>query len=85
MKILFTQKAEKAFDKLPKEIKKKAIKQFNYLDINVHHPSLRVKKLVNLSYFEARIDYQYRFVFEISENVLHIISLGPHDSGLGKK
>jgi mRNA-degrading endonuclease RelE of RelBE toxin-antitoxin system len=85
MKIVFTRKAEKAFDRLPREIRKKTLKQLAFLDINIHHPSLRVKKLVNQVYFEARIDYQYRFVFEIENDTLSILSIGPHDSGLGKK
>lgn len=85
MKISFTKKAEKAFDRLPIKIKKKALKQFNFIDIDVNHPSLRVKKFQGTNYYEARIDYHYRFIFELEENILHILILGPHDEGLGKK
>ncbi|MGI8419723.1 MAG: hypothetical protein ACR2LN_03700 [Candidatus Levyibacteriota bacterium] len=35
--------------------------------------------------FEARIDYHYRFTFSISAEEIIILSIGPHDEGLGKK
>jgi mRNA-degrading endonuclease RelE of RelBE toxin-antitoxin system len=85
MKILLSNKAEKAFDKLPVKIKKKALKQFNFLDIDINHPSLRIKRLLGTKYFEGRIDYHYRFIFQIENNVIQILAIGPHDSGLGKK
>ncbi|EKE15243.1 MAG: hypothetical protein ACD_12C00109G0005 [uncultured bacterium] len=85
MKIVFSNKAEKNFDKLPLKIKKKTLKQFRLIDTDIHHSSLQTKKLKGTNYFEARIDYHYRFVFRVEDESLYIISLGTHDEGLGKK
>jgi len=85
MKIIFSNKAEKNFDKLPLQIKKKALKQFKPIDMDINYQSLHTKKLKGSDYFEGRIDYHYRFVYRIENETLYIISLGPHDEGLGKK
>jgi len=85
MRIIFSNKAEKNFARLSLKIKNKTIKQFKLIDVNHHHSSLRTKKLRGTNYFEGRIDYHYRFVFEIKSQIIYIIALGPHDEGLGKK
>ena len=35
--------------------------------------------------FEARIDIHYRFTFQIAGEEIYILTIGPHDLGLGKK
>jgi len=35
--------------------------------------------------FEARIDIHYRFTFQVMEDQIFILTIGPHDKGLGKK
>ena len=35
--------------------------------------------------FEARIDIHYRFTFQITGEEIYILTIGPHDLGLGKK
>lgn len=35
--------------------------------------------------FEARIDIHNRFTFEISDEFITFLTIGPHDEGLGKK
>lgn len=35
--------------------------------------------------FEARIDYHYRFTYEVSADTICVRALGQHDDGLGKK
>ena len=84
MNIQFTKKAQKQFKKLPANLKEKTRKQFHFLLDNPDHPSLRLKKMGGLERFEARIDRQYRFTFMIVENDIFILSIGPHDEGLGK-
>lgn len=85
MNIKFTRKAQKQYAKLPRAFKEKAKKQFHFLLDNYHHPSLHARKMSGLACFEARIDKHNRFTFEIIENVIYILSIGPHDEGLGKK
>jgi len=84
-KIIFSNRAEKNFDKLSLPIKNKFIKQIKLIEKDLYYPSLRVKKLKGTEYFEARIDYHYRFIFRIKNEDLFIIAIGPHDEGLGKK
>lgn len=82
--IRFGSKAEKQLRKLPSVIIKKLEKQLDFLAQDINYPSLHVKKMQGSKYFEARIDYHYRFIFSIKENEIVIIALGPHDEGLGK-
>jgi len=85
MTIRFSNKARRAYKALPASLQKKADKQFLHLRNNYRHPSLKSRKMSGLPYYEARIDYHYRFIFSIEEEMIHIVALGPHDTGLGKK
>lgn len=38
-----------------------------------------------LDRYEARIDIHYRFTYSIQEGSALILTIGPHDEGLGKK
>lgn len=85
MVILFSKKAENNYKKLPLKIKLKADKQFLYLLKDYRHPSLRAKKMGGRDIFEARIDIHYRFTFRVAEDEVYILTIGPHDEGLGRK
>lgn len=85
MIILFSRKAEHDYKKLPLKIKLKADKQFLYLLKDYHYPSLRARKMGGGEVFEARIDIQYRFTFQITGDKIYILTTSPHDEGLGKK
>ncbi len=84
MKLVFSKRADKGYQKLPSSIQKKADKQFAYLKLNYRHPSLRSRKM-EVDVFEGRIDYYYRFAFTVEGEKIFIIVIGPHDEGLGKK
>ncbi|OGG03247.1 hypothetical protein A2W14_07025 [Candidatus Gottesmanbacteria bacterium RBG_16_37_8] len=84
MNLVFTKQAEKLYKKLPPEIQRKADKQFLFLISNYLHPSLRSRKMSGLNKFEARIDINYRFTFFIDDENIVILTVGPHDIGLGK-
>lgn len=85
MNFNISDRAKRQIKKLPPTIRKKIFKSFSLLQTNYRHPSLRSKKMSGFSYFEARIDYQYRFIFEVIEETINIVAVGPHDTGLGKK
>lgn len=85
MTIQLSAKAKKQAQKLPIYIQAKLRKQLLFLLENPQHPSLRVKKMQGHDALEARIDYHYRFSFETAAGVIRILSVGPHDAGLGKK
>lgn len=85
MRINLSNRAKDSYQKLPMEIQKKADKQFILLATNPRYPSLRTKKMSGLTRFEARIDRSYRLTFTMSGEEINILSVGPHDTGLGKK
>lgn len=85
MSIKLTKAAEERYKKLPLNIQKKADKQFTLLLSNYRHPSLRTRKMGGGEIFEARIDIHYRFTFQVEEENIYILIVGPHDAGLGKK
>ena len=83
--IKFSSKAQKQLPKLPLAIINKLEKQVDFLIQDRQHPSLHTKKFQgSVDFWEARINYHYRFTFEIEEEVITILSVGPHDEGLGK-
>lgn len=85
MKITIAPTAKKHLLKLPLNIQKKTEKQFSLLIENYHHPSLRTRKMGGGNIFEGSIDIHYRFRFQIEGENIYILTIGPHDVGLGKK
>jgi mRNA-degrading endonuclease RelE of RelBE toxin-antitoxin system len=70
---------------LPKQIQDKIKKQIQLLKKSPDSSSLQVKKMANADYYEARIDLHYRMRFLWTKDQIIIVSLGQHDTGLGKK
>lgn len=85
MNITVTPEAKKRLSKLPLNIQKKAEKQFTLLISDYRYPSLHTRKLGGGDVFEARIDLHYRFTFQVIGEEIYILTIGPHDVGLGKK
>lgn len=85
MTVHFSQHFRKQYKRIPKTQQKKFDKQLAFLLANPRHPSLQVKRMGGLKRREARIDYHYRFSFTIEKNELLLLSIGPHDEGLGKR
>lgn len=85
MKLVFSQRASKQVKKLTLSLRKKLYKQVSFLLTNPRHPSLRSKRMTEENKYEARIDYHYRFTYKIEGEEVWILSVGPHDEGLGKK
>lgn len=78
-------RAKKQIKRFPPQLKKRAQKSFQQLLSDPNYPGLHRKKLTGSTLFEARLTYHYRFIFSIKETIIEIISIGPHDEGLGKK
>lgn len=83
--IRFTPRAKKQQSKLQKPTQQKLLKQLIFLMQDCHHPSLYTKRKQGENRWEARIDYHYRFTFEVQEQTIINLSVGMHDVGLGKK
>ncbi|OGG17673.1 hypothetical protein A2721_03145 [Candidatus Gottesmanbacteria bacterium RIFCSPHIGHO2_01_FULL_47_48] len=85
MNVTFSPNAEKQASKLPKPVLKKLKKQADFLRENPRHPSLRSRKMTGENKYEARIDYHNRFTYLVEGDEIIILTVGPHDEGLGKK
>lgn len=85
MKLIITPEARKRLLRLPLNIQKKAEKQFSFLISDYRYPSLQTRKMASEGVFEGRIDIHYRFIFQIEGEDIYILTIGPHDVGLGKK
>lgn len=85
MKFTISPEAAEQLSKLPKNIQNKTSRQFNYLLANYRHPSLHARKMSGRGVFEARIDFHYRFTFQVEQDEIYVLTIGSHDFGLGKK
>lgn len=85
MNITVTPEAKKRLLKLPLNIQKKTEKQFTFLISDYRYPSLHTRKMGGGDVFEARIDIHYRFTFQVDGENIYILTIGPHDTGLGKR
>lgn len=85
MNIKRTEKFKKQFKKLPSPIQKQVDKQIIFLTKDYRHPSLKSRKMGGSSIFEARISKGYRMRYLIDNQSIIMLTVGPHDEGLGKK
>ena len=85
MKILRTDAFKRDFKRLPKPTQIKFEKKIKLFIKDIHHPSLRVKKIKgHKNRWEASIDMFYRFTFEIHSDHYLLRRIGPHDDVLKK-
>lgn len=81
-KIFVAPQFQKNWQKLPKRVKKKAIKQEKLFRQDAFHPSLHTHKLAGklANYWSFRIDYHTRIVFRfLSQNEILFVDTGSHD------
>jgi len=79
MKLSFSGRALRDYQKLPKNLQKTADKQFGFLLRNLKHPSLHAKKYdESLGVWQARISKSYRIYFRIVGDVYQIITIIKH-------
>ena len=85
MKLAKTKSFLKSYAKLPKHLQKKVDKQLALLQQNIFHPGFNTKRMQGFNRWEIRLDKHYRMTFEKEEDILILRTVGPHDTGLGKK
>lgn len=80
MKIKLSKIFKKKYKKLPDDIKEATRKQLRRLIENPRHPSLNMKKMQDpRNIWEARINFSYRFTFQIDNKVFILRNIGTHD------
>lgn len=84
--LVYTEKFEKRairFLKQHPDVKQKYLKTLQLLELNPHHPSLRLHRLSGkLKMFHSvSIDMFYRITleFEIRDNMIILVDVGAHD------
>ena len=83
MPIIITHRFKQAYQKLPPQIQKKVKKALRFLDENLHHPSLRVRKIQGVeNIYEGRIDRKYRFSFQMESDDVILRNVDNHDECL---
>ncbi|MBI3559008.1 cytotoxin [Candidatus Gottesmanbacteria bacterium] len=85
LKPTFSDLFKKQYQKLPAQLRKKFDKQLKFLITDFRHPSLRTRKMGGEDKFEARLDHHNRFTYKIVDEEVFLLTIGPHDMGLGKK
>lgn len=79
MKVFYTKHFQKNFSDFTSEIQKKFERQFNYLLINIHHPSLKAKKYDEpRGIWQVRVDRGVRFYFLIEKDLYILLDIKKH-------
>jgi len=75
----FTLRFRKQYQRLSLERQAKFDKQLSFLLSNLRHPSLRAKKYDETNdIWQARVDDDYRFYFQIDGETYLLLSIIPH-------
>ncbi len=79
MKVAFTARFHDQYTSLPPAIQTKFDKQLRFLLAGLRHPSLRAKKYdEGHDIWQARVDRDYRFYFQVQGNTYVLLSIIPH-------
>ncbi len=80
MKLRFTKPFIKRYQKLPQKIQEITNKQLGLLLSNPQHPSLNIKKMNDpRDIWEGRVTQNYRFTFQIEDDIYILRKVGAHD------
>ncbi len=83
MKLYPTKDFIERYKGLPQRIQKQTDKQLGLLLQNLHHPSLRIKKMKGAkNIWEARVTKDYRFSFGIKGDTYILRRIGKHEEVL---
>lgn len=75
----FTLRFRRQYQQLSAERQAKFDKQLAFLLSNLRHPSLRAKKYDEANdIWQARVDGDYRFYFQIDGEIYVLLSIIPH-------
>ena len=79
MKVVFSHRSIREYAKLSREVQAKFDKQIGFLLTNLRHPSLHAKKYDEAqNVWQARVDGNHRFYFQIKGDIYEILSVMAH-------
>ena len=80
MQLVESSRFRREYKKLPVSIQDQVGKTLVLLATNPHHPSLRTHKRQGESeLWQARVTRSYRIYFELSNDVIRLVSIVPHE------
>ncbi len=80
MELVFTEKFKKDYKKLAPVVQKQADDKLEFFAEKPFHPSFRIKKMQGKAgIYEASINMQYRFLFQIDGSTCILLRIGKHD------
>lgn len=79
-RLVITRPFEKAFARLPRQIRETTYEKLELFQENPGHPSLRVKKVKGTqTIWEMSITMNYRLTFEVFPEEIFLRRIGTHD------
>lgn len=79
MNISYTDRFLKSYRQAPLSIQRKFIKQVRFLELDLRYPSLHAKKYDEaLDIWQARVDRNWRFYFQIKSEQIYLIDIMTH-------
>jgi len=76
----FSNRFKKQYKTLPQEIRQAFKEKLSPFLSDMHHPSLRVKKIQGVqNRWEGSVTMKYRFTFHFDENTVAFRTIGTHD------
>ena len=84
IKILLSEEFDGSLEKLPKHIRRKAVKRVKIFQENPFHPGLRAEKInpPQLNIWSFRIDRNYRILFRFVESNIALFILADHHKNI---
>ncbi|PIU16582.1 hypothetical protein COT20_00145 [bacterium (Candidatus Gribaldobacteria) CG08_land_8_20_14_0_20_39_15] len=80
MKLVFTEKFKKDYKKLSPAIQRQTDKKLKFFAEKPFHTSFRIKKMQSkVGIYEASINMQYRFLFQIDGSTCILLRIGKHN------
>jgi len=82
MEIIVTEKFNKYYQRLPRDIQRKSEKQTELFKKNIFYPSLHTEKLEpkGKEVWSFRVDKKYRIFFRFNNPTsVRLLVIGPHD------
>jgi mRNA-degrading endonuclease RelE of RelBE toxin-antitoxin system len=79
MLIRLSRQADKQYASLPSRLRTQVDKQLDFLSQNLRHPSIQAKKYGGADdVWQGRVNRDYRFYFQITDDGYRVISIIPH-------
>ena len=79
MRVRFSRLADRQYASLPSRLRAQLDKQLDFLSQNLRHPSIQAKKYGCADdVWQGRVNRDYRFYFQITDDAYDIISIIPH-------